>query len=62
LKTKWIRSAARTSISILSELVLRYEVWSKGKDKETTPADDLSWDEMDGWVTKYQPASANLNV
>lgn len=45
LKTKWIKNAAKTSISILSELVLRYEVWSRGKDKETTPTDDMPWDE-----------------
>jgi len=46
LKTKWIRSAAKAPISTLSELVLRYEVWSKHKDKEATPTDDLPWDEI----------------
>jgi serine/threonine-protein kinase 24/25/MST4 len=45
LRTKWIKSASRTPVSILKDLLLRYDAWSQSGGTRTSIADLLPWEE-----------------
>ncbi|EIN11301.1 kinase-like protein [Punctularia strigosozonata HHB-11173 SS5] len=47
LKTKWIKSAARTNVSILKELIMRYDAWKQTGGTRASIADPLAWEEAE---------------
>lgn len=44
LKTKWIKSASRTSVTILKDLLLRYDAWVKAGSKPSDLSEPLPWE------------------
>ncbi len=44
LKTKWIKSASKTSITILKDLLLRYDTWVKAGSKPSDLSEPLPWE------------------
>ena len=44
LKTKWIKNALKTPISILKDLLLRYDTWVKTGSKPSDLSEPLPWE------------------
>ncbi|PCH43687.1 Pkinase-domain-containing protein [Wolfiporia cocos MD-104 SS10] len=44
-KTKWIKSVAKTPLTILKDLIIRYEAWTKSGGTRASMADPLPWEE-----------------
>lgn len=45
LKTKLMRSITKTPVSILTDLITRYESWVKEGNTRTSVVGDLAWEE-----------------
>ncbi|KAH9937727.1 Pkinase-domain-containing protein [Amylocystis lapponica] len=45
LKTKWIKSTAKVSVTLLKDLILRYDAWVKGGGTRASMADPLPWEQ-----------------
>ncbi|KAI6001297.1 kinase-like domain-containing protein [Pisolithus albus] len=43
-KTKWIKAASKLNVSILKELIHRYEVWMQGGGARASLAEPLEWE------------------
>ncbi|EGO25480.1 hypothetical protein SERLADRAFT_348318 [Serpula lacrymans var. lacrymans S7.9] len=44
IKTKWIKSVAKTSVSVLRDLILRYDSWLQTGGSRTSLAEPLDWE------------------
>lgn len=44
-KSKWIRAAAKTPLSVLKEMLAQYDMWQAGGGTRTSIAEPLSWEE-----------------
>ncbi|KAI0297184.1 kinase-like domain-containing protein [Russula brevipes] len=44
LKTKWIKSASKSPITILKDLLIRYETWVKAGSKPSDLSEPLPWE------------------
>ncbi|THH15477.1 hypothetical protein EW146_g5007 [Bondarzewia mesenterica] len=47
LKTRWIKSAAKTQITILKDLLLRYDTWVKTEGGSSSLSEPLPWEQED---------------
>lgn len=44
-KAKWIKASAKTPVSVLKELIARYESWQRGGGIRASLAEPLAWEE-----------------
>lgn len=44
LKTRWIKNASKTPITILKDLLLRYDAWEKTGSKQSDLSEPLPWE------------------
>ncbi|EMD37450.1 hypothetical protein CERSUDRAFT_50694 [Gelatoporia subvermispora B] len=44
-KTKWIKLVAKTPVTLLKDLILRYDAWIQGGGTRTSVAEPLAWEE-----------------
>ncbi len=44
-KTKWIKTAAKIPVSLLKDLVVRYETWQRAGGTRASIAGSLDWEE-----------------
>jgi protein-serine/threonine kinase len=44
LKTRWIKNASKASVTILKDLLLRYDAWEKTGSKPSDLSEPLSWE------------------
>ncbi|KZT72042.1 Pkinase-domain-containing protein [Daedalea quercina L-15889] len=45
LKTKWIKNVAKVPVTILKDLILRYDTWTQGGGTRASIADSLPWEQ-----------------
>lgn len=45
LKTKWIKAASKTSVTVLKDLLLRYETWVKSSSEAADLNEPLPWEQ-----------------
>ena len=48
LKTRWIKSASKTPITILKDLLFRYDTWTRTGSKPSDLSEPLPWERESG--------------
>ncbi|KAI0358657.1 Pkinase-domain-containing protein [Trametes cingulata] len=56
-KTKWIQSVRKTPVTILKDLILRYDAWIKGGGSRASMAAPLPWEEEEEREREIQAGS-----
>ncbi|KAI0633588.1 hypothetical protein C8Q77DRAFT_1157780 [Trametes polyzona] len=57
MKTKWIQSVRKTPVTILKDLILRYDAWVKGGGTRASMAAPLPWEEEEEREREIQDGS-----
>lgn len=55
-KTKWIISVRKVPVTLLKDIILRYDAWTKGGGTRASMAAPLPWEEEEERERRYASA------